>query len=275
MADRPTVLISHNGRVFKVFKVWFGVDGSYYVTVPYHSHSDAIVCKATVNYDAGHQQIVLMKDFPLIADLDDDEQRLKLSHHPDGFCQFSGHGILSGRDDRGEPKGVGVLAAPLADVGAGPAFSVCVHGLEHFHEANNVRAGDLVIEASSVLGLAGENDLCLEGHYFQPQFRRFVYSDSAGKHFINIPHPSGVILNLRVLAANPEAVAYAGFIGIDCFRARMRLPGPGYSLSGPGERARLNDKGERLADNLVAMFPRPRGASVDLNLNFPPRSSVV
>jgi hypothetical protein len=41
--------------------------------------------------------------------MEDDEYRLKLSHHPDGFVQFSGHGIKSGRNADGTPKGLGVF----------------------------------------------------------------------------------------------------------------------------------------------------------------------
>ena len=96
---------------------------------PYHNHSTTVLSKISVNYDVGKQQIVSLDSFSLTADLEDDEQRLKLSHHPDGFCQFSGEGVLSGKDESGKPKGVGIFAASLADVGSGPAFSVCVHDI--------------------------------------------------------------------------------------------------------------------------------------------------
>lgn len=268
MPRRPTVLLEKEGTFYKVFKVWFGSDGSYYVTAPYHSHGTAFLCKVTVNYDVGAQQFVPMDEFPLTADLDDDEQRLKLSHHPDGFCQFSGQGIKSGRDDFGNPKGVGVFTAPLKEVGAGPAFAVGVHQIDHFRTVTEPSDEDVVIHAQTVLGLRDHDDFVFEGHYFQPDFRRFVYDASSGNQYISVPHPTGVLLRLRVIESDCDRVDYPGFIGIDCYRTAMKLPGPGFTLNGPGEKGRVNDKGERIADVLACHCPKPEGFPVDRNMNF-------
>lgn len=45
--------------------------------------------------------------------LEDAKRRLKLSHHPEGFLQFSGHGVVSGRDAEGHIRGIGVKSWPL------------------------------------------------------------------------------------------------------------------------------------------------------------------
>ena len=110
-----TVWCRMAGRSYKVFKVGFGGDGSYYVTTPYHPLNTAIAAKVQVNYansqGLGIKQV--LEDALEIAVVDDDERRLKLSHHPDGFLQFSGQGILSGRHPSGVAKGLGVRSWKL------------------------------------------------------------------------------------------------------------------------------------------------------------------
>lgn len=56
-----------------------------------------------------------------VAVLDDDEQRLKVSHHPDGFLQFSGNEIRSGREATGAPNGIGIVSWPLHQPTLGPS----------------------------------------------------------------------------------------------------------------------------------------------------------
>ena len=69
--------------------------------------------KARVNYSRDQMDIPFEEAVEL-ASLDDDDRRLKLSHHPDGFVQFSGEGVLSGRDPNGAARGMGVMSWPLA-----------------------------------------------------------------------------------------------------------------------------------------------------------------
>ena len=104
-------------------KIIFGGDGSYFVTAPYHPHDRAIIAKFTVNY-AHEDQFFPLDEAVDIGVLEDAEQRLKLSHHPDGFLQFSGHGVVSGRDEAGKIRGIGVKSWPLYEPTLGPSFSV-------------------------------------------------------------------------------------------------------------------------------------------------------
>ena len=120
-SDRTTIVVKKGGRSYKVCKIWFGPDGSYYVTSPYHQSGEAMLVKATVPY-GGPVQWVPMSDILDIANLEDGDQ-LKLSHHPDGFCQFSGKGVHSGLDAAGNPKGIGIQGART---------SVC-SGRSHVH----------------------------------------------------------------------------------------------------------------------------------------------
>jgi hypothetical protein len=82
-----TVWYRKENKCYKVFKVGFGSDGSYFVCAPYHPLNTAILGKIKVNY-ARREPITLSEAFDQaleLATLDDSDQRLKLSHHPDGF----------------------------------------------------------------------------------------------------------------------------------------------------------------------------------------------
>ncbi len=102
--QKHTVVVEKDGQLRKMFKIWFGADGSYYVTVPYHTARTAHLWKRTVPYDTSFGKLFssTSQDVVDAAILEDDDGRLKLSHHPDGFCQFSGHGVLSGKDKNGQ-----------------------------------------------------------------------------------------------------------------------------------------------------------------------------
>ena len=92
-----TIVYQKPEAEYKLCKIWFGADGSYYVTSPYHPEGRAFLMKIRVNYSLQEMTVPLEEAIDT-AGLDDDDRRLKLAHHPDGFVQFSGHGILSGRD---------------------------------------------------------------------------------------------------------------------------------------------------------------------------------
>lgn len=92
----------------KVAKIWFGSDGSYYVSSPYHNQSRALLTRFTINY-ARQEQEVSFSEVIDSASVEDERHALKLSHHPDGFLQFSGSGVLSGRGEDGTPLGVGLV----------------------------------------------------------------------------------------------------------------------------------------------------------------------
>src|SRR3954470_886414 len=116
-----TVAYDDGNDVVDLCKILFGADGSYYVTAPYHPADRAIAAKATVNYAEG-ADLLSLDDALELAVLDDDERRLKVSHHPDGFLQFSGQGIRSGLDEAGQPKGIGTFSWPLTTPTLGPSF---------------------------------------------------------------------------------------------------------------------------------------------------------
>ena len=75
MATQPTIIVCKRGISYRLCKVWFGTDGSFYVTVPYHPARKALFTKATVDYTAAGAQILAANDALEIALLDDDDAR--------------------------------------------------------------------------------------------------------------------------------------------------------------------------------------------------------
>ncbi len=151
---RATVIAEQASRKHKLFKVWFGRDGSYYVTVPYHTAKTASLLKRTVRYGIPFGKVASSGSESLIdvAVLGDNNHRLKMAHHPDGFCQFSGHGIQSGKDKNGRIKGIGVHARALRAIGPkfGPVFGVTVFGIDDFDACDQVGRDDVLIRVDDL-----------------------------------------------------------------------------------------------------------------------------
>lgn len=265
-STKHLIIIECNGKRRKFAKLLFTGDGSYSLTAPYHSAKKAVLIKATVNYETNEQLHAISNSIEL-SELD--EGRLKLSHHRSGFVQYSGDGVLSGIDDNGKAKGLGVFSCPLEEVGSGPAISAGVQGIEELEETTKGSKHDLIVDVDEIPKLNDYNGLMLELHYFQPQIRRFVFKDWKGRNRLDIIHPTGFIIPMYVILA-PEDCELPGLIGLDLYGRKFDFGASGFSLSGPGENARLNEKGEKIADLLFCMFPRPANLEGARSLDYKP-----
>jgi hypothetical protein len=276
-------------RYFKLSKVGFGGDGSYFVTAPYHPLDTALLGKMRVNY-AAKKPVALREaiDQALeLAVLDDDKNRLKLSHHPDGFLQFSGHGIVSGRHTTGVPKGIGVGSWRLNSPTFGPSFGVTFHRPEVLGREGLPDPEDIVFVASSLDHMrpsgGGFRDLRFAGHYFPTRFRSFVQRTEAG-YRMNIVNPeSHVVLELKVALASLQS-RMPGLIGLTA--EPHELGYEGFVLTSSTGALRRNVKGELIGDQLFCLYPRPADIpnvefpSINYNLPAPayeatPGSAVV
>jgi hypothetical protein len=296
---RTTVVAEKEGQLHKIFKVWFGRDGSYYVTVPYHSAKIALLFKRTVSYETpfGQTQYSTSDSFVDVAVLDDDEGRLKLAHHPDGFCQFSGQGVLSGKAEDGSARGVAVFARALRAIGPkfGPVFIVRVHGIEEFEVGSQSEADDIVFRIDDLAPPTPESlpreaeieetnfrfperdGLWVEGFYFTPAYRRFIGRDFNGHLAIYMPHPTGIVIPLRVVLA-PADCDLPGFLGLYACRVLPRFESAsGFSIAGPAENYRQDSLGNRIGDVISCEFPRITlvdGRSVQYRGREPPNDEI-
>lgn len=270
-----TVAYERDGNVVDLCKIIFGGDGSYYVTAPYHPHDRALLSRLTVNYAAGDPFFSLTDALDL-AVLDDDQRRLKLSHHPDGFLQFSGEGVTSGRDATGRAKGIGTRSWPLHNPAMGPAFGMSFSNPLELGRLSAGKPRTLVFREVDIEHMRPANDttggLGVTGFYFPVPWRQYVRRVDDEEYQLQLVNPSAqAILPLRVALAS-KTCGYPGFIGIQVEPRGVSYAGDGagFMLSSATGDLRRNDEGELLGDALVCMYP-----AVDLeemhmpSLNFP------
>ncbi len=209
------ILYVKDGVTYKLCRVSFRKDGSYFVTAPYHPFDKAAVMILTVNY-ATQDSVIAMEDAVDIASLDDDKKRLKLSHHVSGLVHFSGQGITSGVDEEGRIKGIGVQSWSLDEPMGGPAFGLVIRGVEQFERHDGSPGQACVFQHEDLTPVPGADCLHLEGHYFPPSWQRFVRKEVDGSRSIAVVHPAGAVVRLRTIFAS-ERCDLPGFIGLELY----------------------------------------------------------
>jgi hypothetical protein len=287
-----TIAYEAGGQTVDLCKILFGGDGSYYVTAPYHPHERAIAAKITVNYpedllrrgdegegedsevegksapgeggppaeeEARNDFEVTLEKAHEVATVDDDDKRLKIAHHPDGFLQFSGQGIRSGLDENGEPKGIGTFSWPVRLPTLGPSFGLQFSDPFACGRPSAGRPRTVVLPEAEIehMRWPGFQGLRIGGYYFPLPWREFVHVDAEGRWWISIVHPlSQAIKRLRVIFASVES-DYAGFIGLEARPFKLpEIDGqPTFYLSTSTGNLRRNEAGDLLGDQLICMYP--------------------
>lgn len=253
-----TVVFALPGRRVKLVKIWFGHDGSYYVTCPYHPARTGHLFLRTLNYARPEATSSTHSHMVAQGIVNEDAGRVKLSHHTDGYVQFSGQGVVSGRHADGSPKGIGVHSWPLRRPTLGPSFSLTIVGAHAFE--SSVRKDSNVVEftESDLPPVVDGQGIILEGYYFPPEWRRFLLPvpGQVSAWHILLAHPNGPILDLRTVLAS-HACKLPGFIGLNLFRARTWIEGAnsGFILSGSTGNLRRNQDGELLGDGVFCVYP--------------------
>ncbi len=271
MADKITgnyrIVLSKNHESFKICRVFFGADGSYYVTWPYHPERKAFLAKMTWNYAKDHMWIAV-QDMIDTGASDDDEGHLKLSHHPDGFVQFSGEGILSGKDGD-NIRGFGVMSWPLAHPAGGPAFGVVIGRIESFDRSSDIGEDSVILNYDDLTPTPGDDLLLLEGHYFVPEWRRFVELRADGKRIISLVHPAQAVVTMPVLLPQ-QSCALQGFIGLHVYTGRQDddTESPIVAISSSIGNIRANEHGENLGDGLLCHYPRPGSVRPSRSIDY-------
>lgn len=266
-----TVLLKREKASCKLCKVIFGNDGSYMVLVPYHPHKKCTMFKIPVNYTTS----VNGEAVPYAETIDAgqvEDKEVKLSHHRSGFVQFSGPGVLSGKDEHGNPKGLGIQSFALDKPAVGPSFAVSFLGLEAYRQVAQPLTGAVVFSEEDLAPVEGANTLILEGFYFPPPFRRFV-KPSANRPMINFVHPTGSVMELAVVLA-PTDSSWPGLIGLHLYPAvaSFGTDVSGFIISGPTANVRINEKNDKVAEGIYCACPGTIKLPRLRDLNFP-RSS--
>lgn len=249
-------------------------DGGYSVLAPYHKERQGWLAKYPVDYNRVGSFATSVADMTQYSA----DDRVKLSHHWDGFVQFSGEQpgrIVSGRDpETGEPKGLGLLSAPIrVPVTTGPTFSILVWGLADFKPATQ-SASDITFSSDDIYYRNCDPNECnaylVEGWVFGHRMWSAVKGTgnnlgmSVG--FRNFDG-TGANLDFRALPLDPPS---AQFLGLHVARTVADFPTEsGFVLNSPSDRS----LGSTTGNAMMAMYPRfeslPTEEVSDLNFGPP------
>jgi hypothetical protein len=268
--NRYTIIFEEeDGKRYKLCRILLTRDGSYFVTCPYHPSEKVFLYKRRVNY--ANSSKIFNKPYIECAMLNDDDHRIKLSHHPDGFVQFSGDGIISGRNPDGSPKGIGLQSWPLRNPTAGPACGVTISKPTAFKEAEAPSKEDVIFYAADLYRAEKDNGVVIEMYYFPATYRRFVRKSSHGL-IIWLNHPAGMVLELRV-CMSPQDNWEIGFLGVDLWPVSTKLgeSDSGFSISSPTGNLARDSKGDLEGDAIYAMYPALTANTPMRNLVFQKR----
>ncbi|NQT23306.1 MAG: hypothetical protein HQ579_07735 [Candidatus Omnitrophica bacterium] len=274
MNNKYTIIIKKNECFYKISKVFFGKDGSYYVTVPYHKERKGWIWKFEKNFPS-------LNDFenmgtlhiPMSAAIDvasSDENIIKLSHHPDGFVQFSGKGIISGKDPSGNVQGVGIHSWTLRDPAPGPSFVITINGVEDFEQVTNTKDKTAIIfSENAIVGLSSQSGYVIEGFYFPKELRRFVYILKDGSKMIQLTHPSKCIMTMKVILP-PEDSEIQGFIGLSINKSEIKtgVARSGFFISAPTQFTFNKNNSDVKVTTIFCSYPRGREDMVKRSLNY-------
>lgn len=243
-----------DGTTRRVCRVWYGANGSWYVSTPVSPTQRAVLLIMTINY-AKAELAVKLREAVDSGEATAAKKEIKYSHHPDGFAQFSGAGLLSGRESDGKAKGIGILTWALEQPTMGPAFALAVNHAEEFLLETDDACENVTLMTHAPPSLTAARQLILEGYYFPAVWRRFVYVRD-GIPMLTIAHPCRAMLELRVLFP-PPLCPLQGFLALDMYDSPFsdEVPPPGFIFSGPTGNLRRNDQGELLGDGLFCFYP--------------------
>jgi hypothetical protein len=269
-----TISYSSSQGSFDLCKIILGGDGSYYVTAPYHPHNRALLALWTVNY-ARRPDLLSLRNAVEVAVLDDDDHRLKLSHHPDGFLQFSGEGIKSGKDAKGRIRGLGTQSWPLRLPTLGPSFGLALMNPEKSGRPATGKKQSITFHEDDLdhLRAADVMGVLITGYYLPLHWREFVQRRADGHYEIGLVNPGAqAVLNLRVLLASKDS-DYPAMIGLQARPHTLELPGTdsGFMLTSATGNLRRAANGDLVGDQLVCIYPRPEGHEplAYMSLNYP------
>lgn len=262
-----TIAYESASGVFDLCKILFGGDGSYYLTAPYHPANRAVAGKITVNYAEQHGDVDLLESQELLV-VDDEKKRLKVAHHPDGLLQFSGQGIRSGRDDEGNPRGLGTISWPLHAPTFGPSFHMGFSdprlcGRPSKHRPRTLLLPEAEIEHMRAPGVVG---LTLIGYFLPLPWREFVYRTPDKQWWINLLQPAAQAMKpLRVLLAPVDAYN-PGLIGLEARPHTLEATAdtPSFFVSTATGNLRRNANGDLLGDQLWCSYPESSFETINL-----------
>lgn len=270
--NKATIIYQKNGIKTKICKIIYHKDGSYFITSPYHKMKKANVFKINIDYEKEEQEISF-DNLIDIHDLDDDLETLQLSHHPDGYLQFSGHNIKSGKNDDGSSKGVGIESWPLHSPPKGPAFTITIKNLNDFIKTKNIKNSDLKFLSEEIVDGNIYDDIILEGYYIPNNLKSYIYYLN-GEEYFSLTHPTGLIINLKVIRPKENVENY-GFLGfrIESYKLDFGEIESGFILNSSSGNIDVKEGKLISASTIHAFYPKILKNQIKGSLNWNKQSN--
>ncbi len=252
------IAINEEGRTVKVTMIVPFRDGGVAVAAPYTTARRGLLM-ATQFPDRPGNVLIPIDDFVVEYSASD---RVKLSMHRDGFTQFSGTGIRSGREPDGTPKGLAIqMRRPfMYPIQTGPTFAVTLWGLSDFETLRRRDAADaLVFDERDFYyrGASAEtwNAYVIEGFVFPADLLRHVVPRGRRRSFLPILHrhyaEGSGRFDFRVMIL-PNQSVFLGFlvsrIRGEWIASDRHLVTSGFELAGPRDMRGVG---------LSALYPTP------------------
>lgn len=212
------IAISENGRAAKVTIIVPFRDGGVVVAAPYTKDCKGLLVAMKPSDKIG---TTFIPDDEVTAEYSASD-RVKLSLHRDGFAQFSGTGIRSGKDESGKPKGLAIqMRRPfIHPIQTGPTFAITVWGLDRFALLRERdAAAALVFDENDVLYRNASpehwNGYVIEGFVFPSNLLKNVRPLGPGKTVLPLFHRRfegrGAHFDFRVMLL-PNQPVFLGFL---------------------------------------------------------------
>lgn len=271
-AKKNNIIVSENGIDYKIIKIIPHSDGGFGVYLPYLNLKESIFlgiielpAEVQDRLQSGEELLI-----PTTAILEKHktDKRIKLSIHQDGFVQFSGDGVRSGREKMtGKAKGLGVVSKPLmTPISTGSTFSVTFWGLDCFERMNNIKSRkdvkDIKFSPKEQYVFANlskklverTNGYIISGYVFPLQMSHYIYFDELGaKITVPIPDEGNAVMTLRVITF-PHSDVFLGLLLRETWVGDESLPPSGFMVGGPKEIVELN--GVIVERSLFASVPK-------------------
>jgi hypothetical protein len=221
-SNKTTIVLKKGEKQYKLCKIIFSTDGSYFVTAPYHMGNSACLFKVNVDYRKNIQEISYDEIIEKM-ELEDETQALKISHHPDGFLQFSGKNVRSGRNADGSPKGMGIQSWTHDNPAPGPSWGISIKNINFLKENDQITRENLIIDANSLIDGFKFEDVLIEGFFIPIGAYPFIFIEGENE-FISITHPSLIVLKLPVIRSD-SIEKCKGFFGIHIQMTKLKFGG--------------------------------------------------
>jgi len=261
MAGGMTIALleGRDSEPVKVTKI-IGYKDGFGVLVPYTAAREGWAAKIPVDYRQGTANVAAAETQAFTA-----EDRVKFSYHADGFAQFSGENpgaIRSGRDERGQPKGLAVQTWPHGTlIETGPTFAIQLWGLNGFQRVHGGRNSTWIFDERDYLyrdcGPDDWDSYVIEGFLFTGHFRPHVRIDARDRIVLPLWHRAyeggkGGQLDFRIVQEHNSGMMVAVLVS----RTRIESESEcGFILNGPSDIP--DDEGKGAV--LMAQYPPPKG----------------